>query len=85
MTEGCHPDHNLLDSLSCSVPAPRLRILRCSFNRLTEIDVAPFVNLRTLYMDGNRLQRVVNVDRLLKLENLSLRNQGGGKLYVDSL
>ncbi len=36
-------------------------------------------------MDGNRLQRLVNVDRLAKLENLSLRNQGGGKLYVDGL
>ncbi|KAF8313957.1 uncharacterized protein EI90DRAFT_2948931 [Cantharellus anzutake] len=75
-------DHNLLDSLSCSSIVARLRILRLSYNRVSEINAAPFVNLRTLYMDGNRLKRLIHMDRLSKLENLSLRNQMGGKLHL---
>lgn len=56
---------------------PRLRILRVSANRLQELDAGPFPNLRTLYADNNALGPLLKAHRLAKLENLSLRNQGG--------
>lgn len=56
---------------------PRLRILRVSGNRLHNLDVGPLPSLRTLYADNNALAGLVKVDRLTKLENLSLRNQSG--------
>ena len=58
-------------------PLPRLRILRVSANRLRHLQVAAVPNVRTLYADNNALSSLVNVDRLSKLENLSLRNQSG--------
>lgn len=56
---------------------PQLRILRVSGNRLHQLRVAAVPYLRTLYADNNSLTRLVKVDRLTKLENLSLRNQSG--------
>ncbi|KAF6757564.1 hypothetical protein DFP72DRAFT_891521 [Ephemerocybe angulata] len=56
---------------------PRLRILRVSGNRLSELKVSVLPNLRTLYADNNSLSVVAKVDRLTRLENLSLRNQSG--------
>ncbi|KAF9561336.1 hypothetical protein CPC08DRAFT_635566, partial [Agrocybe pediades] len=55
----------------------RLRILRVSGNRLQNLDVGRMANLRTLYADNNGLGGVTNVDRLTRLENLSVRNQSG--------
>jgi Leucine-rich repeat (LRR) protein len=55
----------------------KLRILRVSGNRLHELRVATIPNIRTLYADNNGLCSLVKVDRLRKLENLSLRNQSG--------
>jgi len=55
----------------------RLRILRMSGNRLKSLDVGALPNLRTLYADNNSLSGLTGVQRLTKLENLSLRNQGG--------
>ena len=55
-----------------------LRQLRLSGNvHLASLDVGPAVNLRTLYADDCSLQEVRNIDRLLKLDNLSLRQQNG--------
>ncbi|KAF5317640.1 hypothetical protein D9611_014966 [Ephemerocybe angulata] len=59
---------------------PRLRILRVSGNRLSELKVSVLPNLRTLYADNNSLSVVAKVDRLTRLENLSLRNQSGRAL-----
>lgn len=56
---------------------PRLRILRVSNNRLQTLNASPFPNLRTLYADNNSLETILKANRLVKLENLSLRNQGG--------
>lgn len=56
---------------------PRLRILRLSGNRLRQVDVGALTNLRTLYADNNSLTQLVKLNRLTKLENLSLRNQSG--------
>jgi protein NUD1 len=74
------PDHNRLSTLTTSNPVPRLRVLRLSDNRLCQMNVAQYPNLRTLYMDGNRLTGLTQMIRLSKLENLSLRNQRGGQL-----
>ena len=69
----------------------KLRVLRLSGNRITRLDVSPFPNLRTLYIDSNRLAekryeddetitgsdapRLLNLQRLTKLENFSARHQ----------
>lgn len=53
----------------------RLRILRASNNRLHSLDVGHFTNLRTLYLDNNSLAGLLKGERLVKLENLSMRNQ----------
>ncbi|PPQ85066.1 hypothetical protein CVT24_010234 [Panaeolus cyanescens] len=60
----------------------RLRILRVSGNRLQNLDVGAMPNLRTLYADNNLLTALARVDRLSKLENLSLRNQSGRGLKI---
>jgi Leucine-rich repeat (LRR) protein len=71
-------DINSLGDLPIGASMPRLRILRVSGNRLHNLDVGAMSNLRTLYADNNSLANLVKVDRLTKLENLSLRNQSGG-------
>jgi Leucine-rich repeat (LRR) protein len=59
----------------------KLRILRVSGNKLcNELQVGKVPNLRTLYADGNSLSGLGRVDRLTRLENLSLRNQSGRAL-----
>ena len=60
----------------------RLRILRASGNRLTVLNTSNVVNLRTLYVDNNSLTQILRLERLSKLENLSVRNQGGRGWYV---
>lgn len=70
-------DNNLLRELGPNGTMPRLRILRVSGNRLQGLNASPFPNLRTLYADNNSLGSIVKASRLTKLENLSLRNQGG--------
>lgn len=70
-------DSNLLSSLVFDGGMPRLRILRVSGNRLRGLDVDRTPNLRTLYADNNSLSGIESLDKLTKLENLSLRNQGG--------
>ncbi|KAF8967099.1 hypothetical protein BDZ97DRAFT_1805167 [Flammula alnicola] len=75
-------DMNCLGELGVSDGMPRLRILRVSGNRLHNLDVGAMPNLRTLYADNNALAALVKVDRLTKLENLSLRNQSGRGLNL---
>ncbi|KDQ25307.1 hypothetical protein PLEOSDRAFT_1045158, partial [Pleurotus ostreatus PC15] len=76
-------DSNDLTRLEFTASMPKLRILRASHNRLQELDVGLIMNLRTLYADGNVLGgKLQNLDRLAKLENLSLRNQSGGALAL---
>ena len=72
-----YADNNLLTEFEPGVAMPRLRILRLSGNRLQSLNATPFLNLRTLYADNNNLGPIVKAYRLSKLENLSLRNQGG--------
>jgi Leucine-rich repeat (LRR) protein len=53
-------------------------MLRASNNRLTDFHASNFTHLRTLYLDSNRLREIYELDKLSKLDNLSLRNQVGG-------
>lgn len=68
-------DDNLLDDLDAGGCMTRLRILRTSNNRLHSLDVGQLTNLRTLYLDNNALPSLLKAERLVKLENLSMRNQ----------
>ncbi|KAF9068641.1 hypothetical protein BDP27DRAFT_1327047 [Rhodocollybia butyracea] len=70
-------DSNSLETLVFDGSLPRLKILRASGNRLGVVDTSFVPNLRTLYLDNNSLASLTKVDRLAKLENLSLRNQSG--------
>ncbi|KAF9463003.1 hypothetical protein BDZ94DRAFT_1259849 [Collybia nuda] len=70
-------DNNEAGELEGDGSMPKLRILRVSGNRLHQLQVVGMPNLRTLYADNNSLSTLVKVDRLTKLENLSLRNQSG--------
>ncbi|KAK0222049.1 hypothetical protein IW262DRAFT_1434857 [Armillaria fumosa] len=53
----------------------KLRILRASGNRIKKAEVGGLPALRTLYLDGNCLKTVGGLDRLGRLEKLSVRNQ----------
>ncbi|KAF5361013.1 hypothetical protein D9756_004838 [Leucocoprinus leucothites] len=70
-------NNNCLRAMDVDGSMARLRILRLSGNRLRQVDVGAFTNLRTLYADNNSLTHLVKLNRLKKLENLSLRNQSG--------
>ncbi|KAJ4482458.1 hypothetical protein J3R30DRAFT_3699990 [Lentinula aciculospora] len=70
-------DHNSLDMINFDGPMPRLKILRASGNRISVLDTSFTPNIRTLYLDNNSLTSLTKLDRLTKLENLSLRNQSG--------
>lgn len=73
-------DNNSLDEPELDGILPRLRILRLSVNRLKRLDASKFPSLRVLYIDNNSLAEISKADRLVKLESLSLRNQGGNSL-----
>ncbi|CAE6421642.1 unnamed protein product [Rhizoctonia solani] len=75
-------DHNALTSLHIESPLPRLRHLRLSDNKLTELDCSSFVNVRTLYVDNNKLGTLRYIEKARRLENLSLRNQNGRGLHL---
>ncbi|KAF8685467.1 L domain-like protein [Rhizoctonia solani] len=75
-------DHNALAELHVNTPLPRLRNLRLSDNKLAELDCSSFVNLRTLYVDNNKLGALRHVEKARRLENLSLRNQSGRGLHL---
>lgn len=59
---------------------PSLRVLRASQNPLTMLDIGLTTNLRTLFVDGGRLASVSGTEKLRKLENLSIREQKGGRM-----
>ncbi|KAI9443077.1 hypothetical protein H4582DRAFT_1922206 [Lactarius indigo] len=73
-------DNNSLDEPELHGILPRLRILRLSANRLKRLDSSHFPSLRVLYIDNNSLTEITKADRLVRLESLSLRNQGGNSL-----
>ncbi|KAI0061603.1 hypothetical protein BV25DRAFT_1805264 [Artomyces pyxidatus] len=70
-------DSNSIDEFEAHGIMPRLRILRLSANRLKGLNAGWFPSLRTLYADNNCLTEISKASRMAKLEDLSLRNQGG--------
>jgi Leucine-rich repeat (LRR) protein len=69
-------DRNALRGLEAGGVMDKLRILRASGNRLEGVlRVGEFPNVRTLYVDENGIRRVEELERLVKLESVSMRNQ----------
>jgi protein NUD1 len=60
-------------------PLPSLRILRLSHNPISRLSVLNVPNLRTLYIDSASLIQIDHSAKLLRIENLSLRDQGGNE------
>ena len=78
-------DYNGLHTFSAGGPAPDLRILKVSHNRLLSLDVSYMTGLRTVFADCNSISEVVGIETLKGLENLSLREQRHATLYVECL
>ncbi|SCV73666.1 BQ2448_6096 [Microbotryum intermedium] len=72
-------DENKLTSIAATSPMPSLRVLRISANPLATIDVSFAPRLRTLLMDSAKLEPIEGLQKLGRLENLSLRDQDGSK------
>ncbi|KAL8290415.1 hypothetical protein RQP46_002673 [Phenoliferia psychrophenolica] len=68
-------DYNCLESFEPTHSMPRLRILRLCSNPLLSLDTSFAVKLRTLFLDSCLLSSLSGTAHLLKLENLSLRDQ----------
>lgn len=79
---------NDLSRLDLEPSMPKLRVLRVSSNaRLSDLDVLPAKDLRTLYADFCALERIEHLGSLSKLENVSVRqqlNDRGGFLWPAS-
>ncbi|KAG6837615.1 hypothetical protein H0H93_006136 [Arthromyces matolae] len=75
-------DNNEVGQLELNGPMPKLRVLRATGNQLDELRVGLLANIRTLYADNNRITRLVKVEALTKLENVSLRYQSGRGLNL---
>ncbi|KAK9317709.1 hypothetical protein V1522DRAFT_404006 [Lipomyces starkeyi] len=75
-------DDNLLSGVNPDGYLVRLRTLKVCRNELKVFDAAAFPNLRILYLDDNRLQRVSSLRKLRLLENLSIRDQHTTTKYV---
>ncbi|SCZ88626.1 BZ3500_MvSof-1268-A1-R1_Chr10-2g03024 [Microbotryum saponariae] len=68
-------DENKLNSIGATSPMPSLRVLRISANPLVKINVSFAPRLRTLLMDSAKLDPIGGLEKLGRLENLSLRDQ----------
>ncbi|KAI8097376.1 uncharacterized protein BX664DRAFT_326229 [Halteromyces radiatus] len=76
-------DNNQIDSVALDKPVDTLRVLKLNYNRLQAFDGRFFPNLRTLYLDSNRLVRIVDLRIMQHLDSISLRDQGGSQLQVN--
>ncbi|RIA95537.1 hypothetical protein C1645_757142 [Glomus cerebriforme] len=75
-------DHNLLRFFSVTTNMPQLTCLRLCYNKLSELDVSPFPNLRLLWVDENRLKTIKRSETLAFLETFSARDQKGGEMHL---
>jgi Leucine-rich repeat (LRR) protein len=55
-----------------------LKYLKLGGNKLEDLDVTGYPNLRLLYLDRNRLRRVTGLHQVRHLDSLSLREQQDG-------
>ncbi|TIB88208.1 L domain-like protein [Wallemia mellicola] len=70
-------DNNSLKDIQFVTEFDKLKVLRLSNNKLKELDISKILNVRTLFIDNNKLRSLLNVSALKKLENLSSREQKG--------
>jgi len=78
-----HIDNNKLVSIGSASPMTTVRSLRINDNEIASIDLSNFPKLRTLYADGNRIDRLSRSGfESSRLENLSLRNQRCSQLRL---
>jgi hypothetical protein len=75
--EDLNLEQNMLSEFATSEPVPllSLRHLRISTNKLRIIDISPFQNLESLYLDRNKITEIRNLDGARHLHTLSLREQ----------
>lgn len=73
-------DHNDIKCIQLDQPMERLCKLKLSFNRLESFDVSPFPDIRILYLDDNRIQRIIGVACISRLDSFSMRDQGRNKV-----
>jgi Leucine-rich repeat (LRR) protein len=57
-----------------------LKYLKLSGNNLAEIDVSRYPNLRLLYVDRNRLGKIIGLLKTKHLDSLSMREQQDGSI-----
>ena len=72
-------DHNFIKTVQLDQPLTKLCKLKMSFNRLKALDVSPFPEVRTLYLDENQIERIIGAACINRLESFSLRDQGRQK------
>lgn len=76
-------DNNKLASIGSASPMTTVRTLRVADNEISSVDLSNFPKLRTLYADGNRIDRLSRSGfETSRLENLSLRNQRCSQLRL---
>jgi len=76
-------DNNKLASIGSASPMTTVRTLRVTDNEISSVDLSNFPKLRTLYADGNRIDRLSRSGfETSRLENLSLRNQRCSQLRL---
>lgn len=71
-------DRNEIERISLPHPIETLSILKLSHNRLRVYDGLSFPNLRTLYLDNNRIEHVTMLSPMNALDTLSIRDQQCG-------
>ncbi|KAI8341903.1 hypothetical protein BC941DRAFT_466802 [Chlamydoabsidia padenii] len=87
-------DRNEIESMVLTHPIKTLRVLKLNYNRLRVFDGQLFPNLRTLYLDNNRLEHLKTFYHMIQLDTLSIRDQqcahmkdwsGARKLYLSGM
>ncbi|KAI8339166.1 hypothetical protein BC941DRAFT_512389 [Chlamydoabsidia padenii] len=72
-----HLEHNEVEHIHLEHTLPNLKVLGLDFNRLTAFDGTCFPDLRSLSLDNNHISSFMFTDSCCKLNELSIRNQGG--------
>jgi hypothetical protein len=76
-------DNNKLASIGSVSPMTTVRTLRINDNEIFSVDLSNFPKLRTLYADGNCIDRLSRSGfETSRLENVSLRNQRCSQLRL---
>ncbi|CAO3594149.1 unnamed protein product [Absidia cylindrospora] len=68
-------EHNDLYFISVNEPMVKLKALYLSFNCLTVLNGSFFPDLRTLQLDDNHISRLLSMNSIPRLSEISVRNQ----------